>query len=456
MDHDQVEAKQEADIVPGVTIKGALRIYLLATVIGLIVGTLGAAFRYSLDKALAMHEEIASQFSSSVLATIVAALIGAAMVAVAFLLVRRFAPEAAGSGIQEVEGALGGLREIRWRRVLPVKFVSGVLAIGSGLVLGREGPTIHIGGCVSRMVGEKTRAAAETMNTLIAAGAAAGLSAAFSAPLAGVFFVTEEMQTRFKYTFVSLHAIVIASVTANLAIEEVFGMGPALPVHLDVVLPKGAFPVSTLASVPSNLILGVIMGICGVGFNAVMLAWLRVTDRLSPRTMLIVASSFGALAGALLITSQKFVCGGEVMVQEVFLSPPALGMLLILIAVRVPMTFLSYSAGVPGGIFAPMLALGTLIGFAFGHFAGELIPSNDMNAGAFAVAAMGGLFAATVRAPLTGIVLVAELTSSFQLLPAMIITCVTASITAQWLGSKPIYESLLARTLANEGQTVEG
>ena len=171
--------------------------------------------------------------------------------------------------------------------------------------------------------------------------------------------------------------------------------------------------------------------------------------------MLLAASGFGALAGALLMTWPNYVRGGEVMVQEVFMSPPALGLLLILIAIRVPMTFISYSAGVPGGIFAPMLALGTLIGFTFGHFTGELIPYNELNPGAFAVAAMGGLFAATVRAPLTGIVLVAELTSSFELLPAMIITCVTASITAQWLGSKPIYESLLARTLENEGQRVE-
>jgi CIC family chloride channel protein len=123
------------------------------------------------------------------------------MVTGAVAIVRRFAPEAAGSGIQEIEGAMQGLRAVRWARVAIVKFVGGVLAIGAGLLLGREGPTVHMGGCVGRMIGEKKGADAHGMNTLLAAGAGAGLSAAFSAPVAGVIFVTEEMRRRFDYNF---------------------------------------------------------------------------------------------------------------------------------------------------------------------------------------------------------------------------------------------------------------
>jgi CIC family chloride channel protein len=117
------------------------------------------------------------------------------------------------------------------------------------------------------------------------------------------------------------------------------------------------------------------------------------------------------------------------------------------LVVRAVMTFLSYSIGVPGGILAPMLALGTLIGLSFGCLAQDVFPNTAFLSGSFAIAAMGALFAATVRAPLTGIVLVAEMTDSFELLPALIITCMAASITSEFLGNKPIYDLLLARTL---------
>ncbi len=197
---------------PGVV--GALSTILLAVLVGLFAGSLGAAFHYSLEKAFALHAAITSRFSDDPrIAVLVAASLGAVMAGAAYVLVRRFAPEAGGSGIQEIEGAMAGLRLIRWLRVMPVKFLGGVLAIGAGLVLGREGPTVHLGGCVGRMIGEKARASAETMNTLLAAGAAAGLSAAFGAPLASILFVMEEMRNRFSYTFVSIHAVALASLT---------------------------------------------------------------------------------------------------------------------------------------------------------------------------------------------------------------------------------------------------
>ena len=142
----------------------------------------------------------------------------------------------------------------------------------------------------------------------------------------------------------------------------------------------------------------------------------------------------------------EFVGGGEALIKTILPHSPAIPMLLLLLAV---LTFASYAAGTPGGIFAPMLALGTLIGLAYGLGVQAVFPHLTMHAGAFAVAAMGGLFAATVRAPLTGIVLVAELTGSFELLSAMVLTCLTASITAQSLGSKPVYDLLLSRTLDN-------
>jgi H+/Cl- antiporter ClcA len=426
----------------------AMRIYLLTVVIGFGVGMLSSAFHYCLQKVFYLHGEVAALFSgSSMNATLAAALLGAVMAAIAVIFVHGFAPEAAGSGVQEIEGALQGLRNIRWQRVIGVKFISGVLAIGAGLLLGREGPTIHMGGCVGQMIGEKTNSDGHTMNTLIAAGAGAGLCAAFSAPLAGVIFVTEELRREFNYNFVSLHAVIIASIVAKVVNDQVFGMGPSLPINLKILLPTSSGPEILFINVPLFIVLGIIIGVSGAGFNTAILGCLDLSDRLSRPMMLFAASALGAVAGALMMVGPEYVGGGDRMIQTVFFSHPALGSLVALLAVRALMTFLSYSTGVPGGIFAPMLALGTLIGIGFGSFGQALFPHVVLHPGAFAVAAMGGLFAATVRAPLTGIVLVAELTASFELLPAIIVTCLTASITAQMIGSKPIYEQLLNRTL---------
>ena len=433
----------------------ATRIYLLALVIGLGTGVLAAGFHFCLEWVFQLHENIATLFSGSpTKATLAAALLGAVMAATAVILVRLFAPEAAGSGVQEIEGTLAGLRDMRSPRIIGVKFVGGVLAIGAGLLLGREGPTIHMGGCVGKMVGDRTNADDHTMNTLLAAGAGAGLSAAFSAPLAGVMFVTEELRRRFNYNFVSLHAVIIASVIAKVVNDQVFGMGPSLPINLKILLPTSPYLEELTLLVPLFISLGIVIGVCGAGFNTAMLGFLNISDRLSRPTMVLVASALGAAAGALIVGKPGFAGGGDRLIQMMFANHPGFGLLVALLGVRALATFLSYATGAPGGIFAPMLALGTLIGIGFGVFGQAIFPHAGLHPGAFAVAAMGGLFAATVRAPLTGIVLVAELTSSFELLPAIILTCLTASITAQMLGSKPIYELLLNRTL--EAQPTPG
>lgn len=444
----------EAELKRRSELKEAMWVYLLALIIGLGVGTLGSAFHYSVQTTSLLFNVIADQFSDHrTLAVLIAAVVGAMMVGVAAFLVRRYAPEAAGSGIQEIEGIMSGLRPLRWRHLLPVKFIGGVLSMGAGLVLGREGPTIHLGGCVGQIVGEKARSNDETMNTLLAAGATAGLSVAFSAPLGAIFFMIEEMRRRFKYNFVSLHAVILASITANIVNDQVFGTMPQLPAQLQTWLPKFPPPENLLTSLPFYLLLGALIGLLGAGFNTVLLKCLRISDGLNRRTMQIIACSVGAVVGALMIVAPEYVGGGEALVKEIFDKSPMLSFLLALLVVRAVLTFLSYSMGVPGGIFAPMLALGALIGTSFGYVAQEFAPHAYIYPGSCAIAAMGALFAATVRAPLTGIVLVAEMTASFNLLPAMIITCMTASVVAQSLGSKPVYDMLLERTL--EGDLIQ-
>jgi len=431
--------------------KSSFRIYLQALLIGIIVGIVGSAFHYCLDNAPDIYHIVITLFAENKYEmALFAALLSSLMVALAFTLVHRFSPESAGSGIQEIEGAMIGLRVIRWHRILPVKFIGGVLSMASGLVLGREGPTIHLGGSIGKMVAEKFNANKNSMNTLLAAGAAAGLSVAFSAPLGAILFVTEEMRQRFNYSFVALHAVIISSITAKLINDQVFGMSPDLPAQLQRWLPKLPSTEQIVYILPLFILLGLIIGLLGAFFNTVLLNYLNYTDRLQQRSKLIIAMSVGAIAGALLILQPVFVSGGESLVKDLFTNAPTLSVLLTIFLVRLGMTFLSYAVPVPGGIFAPMLSLGALAGLGFGLAIHEIIPLFDIHAGSFAIAAMAGLFAATVRAPLTGIILVSEMTASFELLPALIVTCMVASITTNSLGVRPIYDLLLDRTLGSK------
>ena len=209
--------------------------------------------------------------------------------------------------------------------------------------------------------------------------------------------------------------------------------GPLLPLELKMNLAKGRGPVADeiYGFAPLFLCLGVLIGLGGAAFNAILLRCLRTTDRLSSRSMFIFVVLAGGVAGALTATAPEFADGGESLIETVFFKSPTLHFLLILAVVRAAVVFFSYSAGVPGGIFFPLLTLGAVSGMACGYLAQYALPELPIHPSTLALATMGGLFAATVRAPLTGIVLVSELTWSYQLLPPLILTCFAASLTAQ-------------------------
>ena len=190
-------------------------------------------------------------------------LLSAALAAFGYWLVRRFAPEAGGSGIPEIEGALEELRPVRWWRVLPVKFFGGMGTLGAGMVLGREGPTVQLGGNVGRMVLDLFRMrSAEARHSLLATGAAAGLSAAFNAPLAGILFIIEEMRLQFRYSLISIKAVFIGVIMSSIVFRYFNGE-------------KAVIAVGKLANAPINtlwlyLVLGMLFGIVGVLFNALI------------------------------------------------------------------------------------------------------------------------------------------------------------------------------------------
>jgi len=186
-------------------------VLLWSIAVGALVGVLGGSFRFAIGQAehvMRALREMAGTDGSGALAISVVA--GGAAVALAFWLVHRFAPEAGGSGIQEIEGALDGVRPLRWARVLVVKFGAGLLSLGSGMVMGREGPTVQMGGAVGRMLRERLNLSNDDGRILVAAGTGAGLTAAFNAPLTGMLFVIEKMRPHFKYNVISVQCVLIA------------------------------------------------------------------------------------------------------------------------------------------------------------------------------------------------------------------------------------------------------
>ena len=419
--------------------------YFLALIVGLLTGLVGTIFHLAADALLHWHATSSVRFGDP-LAIVLTALSSCAMVVGAVYLVRRFAPEAGGSGVQEIEGALEDLRPLHWRRVLPVKFFGGLLSIGSGLVVGREGPTIHIGASIAAGLSEYAKPGKIERKGLLAAGAAAGLAAAFNAPLAAVLFVIEETRKQFPYTFRTYMGVAMAAACSTLVTEEIAGVGPDLPIMSGAVALEHLF---------AFVLLGGVLGLFGIVFNRMLLASLDIVQGIARRSNpYVFPAIWGLSIGALLIVYPGAAQGGEGLILTLVSEHWTVLGLFTLVILRLGSTMASYSVGAPGGIFAPILTLATSAGLALGATAALVLPNAEGLPVAFAIAAMGGLFTSTIRAPMVGIVLVLELTGSFDLLLPVFVTCIVSNVVAESLGGRPIYEQLLERTLRLAGQPV--
>ncbi|MDN3718294.1 chloride channel protein [Roseibium salinum] len=198
-----------------------------------------------------------------------------------------------------------------------------------------------------------------------------------------------------------------------------------------------------------------LLGALGVLFNRALIGVMDLFQKIPSGLRWLPALAIGAATGGLLIAFPEATGGGEDLVPNLISAEFGILALLVLTLLRFSGVLFSYASGVPGGIFAPMLSIATCAGLAFGVAAIELLPLEDDFRSACAVAAMGGFFAASVRAPLVGVVLVMELTGAYALIMPVLVTCTTASLTAHHLGGRPIYEQLLERTLRLAGQPAD-
>ena len=432
---------------PPSTISAAL-LYWVVGACGFATGIVGAAFHLAVDSLLHWPLRLAELLGFSPITIAAGAGVGAAGILLAWLLTRYVAPEAAGSGVPEVEGALAGSRIVRWQRILPVKFVGGLLALSAGLVGGREGPTIHMGAAIGAFLAGWLRLGRSEYHTLLAAGAAAGLAAAFNAPLAAVLFVIEETRKEFSYTFRSYVSVIAASAASAFGMELVGGTAP--PLRLVTM----AMPLMVL---PVFMVLGAGLGALGVLFNRCLVFALDARAAWFRRVPFVYPVLVGGLIGALAVVMPVAIGGGETLIPGLVLADLPIRVLVVVAVLRFLGTMVSYPVGVPAGIFAPLLAMATAVGLLAGTslqvgLAYAALPIPPLLPAAFAVAAMGGLFTGAVRAPLVGVVLVVELTGGYELILPIIVTCVTAHVVAQALGGRPIYEVLLERGMRLEGK----
>jgi chloride channel protein, CIC family len=415
---------------------GTLVLALLSLIVGVVSGLVCAIFRLMLQRADALRGGLIALAHGEGALGLLLVIAGAAVAtAVAATLVRRISPDAGGSGIPEVEAAIRGGEPGRPIRNAIVKFVGGLLAIGSGLALGREGPSVQMGHSIADMVARLFRRGQSDSRVLFVAGAGAGLATAFNSPIAGAVFVLEELLRRFDTRTAT--AALGASAGAIAVARVLLGVEP------DFTVSNQPFP--GFATVPVHVVLGIVAGLAGAAYTRAILGSLAVADLSRGFPVAGRAALIGGLVGLLAWFAPQLVGGGDAITQQTLLNHGALAAIALIFAVRFVLGPLSYAAGTPGGLFAPMLVLGAQIGMVFGRLCVQWFPDAAAPPTAYAVVGMTAFFAAVVRAPVTGIALATEMTGCVDLLLPMLAACFGAMVVTNLLGIPPIYDLLRER-----------
>jgi CIC family chloride channel protein len=414
-----------------------LALALLALVAGAFAGLVGAIFRLTLAEADIVRNAFIAWAHGRAALGFAFILTGCATApAVAAGLVRRYSPQAHGSGIPHVEAVLRRELPPAPFLLIPVKFLGGLLAIGAGLALGREGPSVQMGASLAHLVGKMFRRPWPDCRELIAAGAGAGLATAFNAPIAGAVFVLEELVQRFEHRIAI--AALCASATAITVARVLLGDAPDFSV--------AALPHDDSATRPLYFVFGAFAGLLAVAYNRALLATMAAANRLSRWPAELRAGLVGAAVGVLAWLVPGLVGGGDAITQAVLAGAPPLAVIPAAFLIRFALGPVSYAAGTPGGLFAPMLVLGAQFGFLCGAGCQALLPELNIQPEGFAVVGMAAFFAGVVRAPITGLVLAMEMTDSVSMLLPMLSACAIAMLTPALIGDPPIYVSLRERS----------
>jgi CIC family chloride channel protein len=281
---------------------------------------------------------------------------------------------------------------------------------------------------------------------LLAAGAGAGLATAFNAPIAGLVFVLEELMQRFEHRVAT--AALAALATAIPVARLFLGDAPDFQV--------GPLSYPRAESAPLFFILGGIAGLLAVAYNRTLLATIALRDRFGRLPIELRAGLIGASVGILAWFAPKLVGGGDQITQRTLIGHESAGAVGFAFLIRFGLGALSYAAGTPGGLFAPLLVLGAQSGLLFGAACRLAFPALAFQPEAFSLVDMAAFFTGVVRAPVTGVVLVAEMSGNVTMLLPMLGACFMAMLLPMLLRNAPIYESLREHTLGLDQQIRQG
>lgn len=421
-----------------------LRLFIEGIFVGIFGGLCISLFRFLLGEAEALRIYAYNAFLIPAVAKenfIPLCLWAAALVVTGFLLYRMclYAPMAGGSGIPQVKGVILGLYKMKWFRILWVKIIAGALGIGAGLSLGREGPSIQIGAVagqgLSRLLG-RTRM---EERYLITSGASAGLAAAFNAPLAGMMFALEELHRNFSGAV--LLPTMTSAITATIVTHFFFGRSTSF--HFLNLVPM---PAEHLGLV---VLIAISAGFAGIVFNYGLLhtsSFYNLPFFKNQYVKILFALFSACLLGFFL---PQVLGGGNTLVDQLAAGRfSSLSFLVLLLVGKYVFTLISYGCGVPGGFFLPLLVVGALLGSVEAHVLVSLELINEVYTPNIIIIGMVSLFAASVRSPITGTLLILEMTGDFGHLMALALGSAVAYITAELLKGEPIYDALLKKSLS--------
>ncbi|MFQ5480716.1 MAG: chloride channel protein [Thermodesulfobacteriota bacterium] len=409
---------------------------LIAVLIGMTTGCLAVGFRYLLIGAVGLFWGDSSNIIEAAYAMpwYLKLLIPAGGGLLVGPIIAFLAPETRGAGVPEViETVIVHEGVIRHRTTL-FKMLTTVISIGTGASVGREGPIVHIGASVGSSLAQIIKLPSEWKRVFLACGAAAGIAATFNAPMAGMLFAAEIILVDFQVSYLS--HIAISSITATV-----------ISYHFLGVLPAFTVPKYTLLSyweIPLYVILGLMAG-------GISIAFIRLTSGVEDtfsrlKIPVYIRPAMGGFAVGIIALWLPHVLGvGYESVNLVFTTKAALGLMLLIIVFKLLATCLSVGSGLSGGIFAPSLVLGSMLGGAFGIFFHALFPASVAPFPAYALVGMGAVVAGSTLAPITAIFTIFELTYDFQIILPLMTSCIASLVIVQSIQGHSIYESKLIK-----------
>ena len=410
------------------------RLTIQGVLVGIFAGIMVCLYRFLLAGSESVLRGYLSIIHGNIL-YIILFFIALAVMGILIDWLTKWEVDSAGSGIPQVYAEVKGHMEANWAKVLFSKIVAGVLTALGGLSLGPEGPSVQIGGMAGKGIAKIFKGSKTDELRLILVGSAVGITAAFNAPLAGVLFVFEEINHGFDKTLVFI--ALVSAIVSDFISKIIFGQSTILN-----------FPVLTIP-LPSYwilVVLGLFIGLLGYIYNIGMIKSSDIVANLKIPSWLKFVLVF-MVSGVVALLIPEISDGGHFMMDMLDIAVPSLGVLVLLLVLKYLFSMFSFSSGAPGGIFLPILVLGAYIGAVFGSIVVPAFGWQHDLIYRFVVISMAGFFAATVRSPITGIVLLAEMSGSTESLVGMIIVSLIAYVVPTLLGNEPIYESLYDRLL---------